>query len=271
MKQDIARYVNHCKICQQVKYDQQRPSGFMGSYRGVAKPFEMISTDVLGPLPRSSAGHKYLFVVMCTFTKFPLLFPLREITASTIAKQLEDDVFMLFEVPSYIICDNGSEIRGKQVQELSRSYNIKLLYNARRHAQANPIERVNKTLGPMLRAYIGENHRHWDRNIAKYGFALRSAKHEATSYSPAYLNFGRELIAINEDADPTNSSEEASQVEESSAYGDRWKELKNIYKDVNGKLREAHEKQAERYNLRRREVVFKEGSLIGSKEKLSHI
>lgn len=262
LRQDVAKYVSRCRVCQQMKFDQQRPSGLMGAYRGVCKPWVMISADLLGPFPRSSAGYKYLLVVLDTFTKFPLLFPLREATAAAVAKRLEEDVFLMFGIPSYIICDNGSEFIGKKITQLAEEYKVKLLYNAKRHAQANPTERYNKTLGPMLRAYVGDNHRHWDREIHKLGFALRTAKHESTGYSPAFLNFGRELSAVNDNADIDNSSGQVPEVETASSHGKKLEDLRKLYNTVDKKLRESHAKNAARYNLRRRPLQFEEGSQV---------
>lgn len=261
MRQDVAKYVRQCKVCQQTKFDQQKPAGLAGAYRGVDKPFVMLSADLIGPFPRSSSGHKYILVVMDTFTKLPLLFPLREATASAVAKRLEEDVFLMFGIPSYIICDNGSEFTGRKFKQLAEAYKVKLLYNASRHPQANPTERLNRTIGPMLRAYVGENHRHWDQAIPKIAFALRTAKSEATGYSPAFLNFGRELFAV-QDADQTNTPDRVPEVGDAVSYGSKIRDLQKIYHYVAERLKEAHARNAHRYNLRRRSVEYSEGSKV---------
>lgn len=51
---------------------------------------------------------------------------------------------------------------------------------------------VNRVINTMIRSYIKDNHQSWDENLHKFGFALRTAVHEVTGFSPAYLNFGRE-------------------------------------------------------------------------------
>lgn len=40
---------------------------------------------------------------------------------------------------------------------------------------------------------MGNNHRDWDVGLSQYAMALRTALHESTGFSPAYLNLGREL------------------------------------------------------------------------------
>lgn len=260
MRKDVAKYVSKCRTCQQSKAEQLKPAGEMGRQRCVDKPWSMIAADLIGPFPRSTSGHKYILVVVDTFTKFVLLFPLRAATASLVSKNLERDVFLMWGVPDYLICDNGSEFTGKCVKTLATEYKVKILYNARRHPQANPSERVNKTLGNMLRSYVGENHRHWDRDLAKIAFALRTAQHEVTGYTPAYLNFGREL---NIEGDKNSEDDERlPEVVDGTSYGSKVQELKKIFKDVEQRMKKSFEKNAARYNLRRRSLEFKEGDIV---------
>lgn len=256
MRKDICTYVSRCRTCQQSKDECLKPSGFMGERRGVNKPWIMLAADLMGPFPRSSSGFKYLLVVTDTFTKFPLLFPLRAATATSVAKHLENDVFLIFGIPKYVICDNGSEFSGRPVKTLAAEYKVKILYNASRHPQANPVERINKTLGNMLRSYVKENHRLWDKDLAKFGFALRSARHEATGYTPSFLNFGREMnLNVEVSKEDTAAIPE---ILDNSQYGAKLKDLQKIYNEVGEKLSRTYNKNAERYNLRRRHIEFKE-------------
>jgi hypothetical protein len=260
MRKDIASYVKRCKICQGVKYDQQKPSGLMGKRRGVDQPWKMIAADLMGPFPRSTRGFKYLLVVTDTFSKFTLLYPLRSATSKIVSQHLEDDVFMVYGVPDYIICDNGSEFVGAPVKNLAKAYKVKLLLNPSRHPQANPAERVNRNIITMLRAFIGENHRQWDKLLPQVGFALRTAVHETTGYSPAFVNFGRELPTCGKGSE--NEVEDTPEVEDCGEYVSRLQELQEICREVAEKIAEAHKKNSKHYNLRRRPNQFKEGDLV---------
>lgn len=264
MRQDTATYVSKCKICQSVKYDQRKPAGMMGELRIVSEPWKMVATDLMGPFPRSLKGFKYILVVTDTFTKYSVLFPLRSATAKTVAQRLEDDIFMVYGVPQYLICDNGSEFVGAAVKKLALDYKVKTLYNASRHPQANPTERVNRNIITMLRAYVGENHREWDQRLAQVGFALRTAVHETTGHSPAFLNFGREPAASGEGSSLLVDQVPAVQ-EDCTVQTSRLQELRNLYQDITQKLRESHQKNSHHYNLRRRPQEFKVGDLVWKK------
>lgn len=55
MKVDIRRYVASCKVCLSQKATNVSRPGFMGKEKIVKFPFQMISVDLVGPLPRSSS------------------------------------------------------------------------------------------------------------------------------------------------------------------------------------------------------------------------
>ena len=55
------------------------------------------------------------------------------------------------------------------------------------------VERMNRTLGPMLRAYTNEHQDDWDEYLPFCALAYNSSCHSSTSYSPNYLMFGRDF------------------------------------------------------------------------------
>lgn len=40
----------------------------------------------------------------------------------------------------------------------------------------------------MVASYVGDNHKHWDKYLPEFRFALNSAVHEFTGVTPAELN-----------------------------------------------------------------------------------
>lgn len=51
-------------------------------------PFLRIIMDVMGSLPRSSAGHQYILVLIDYSTQYPEVIPLRVVTAPQITEEL---------------------------------------------------------------------------------------------------------------------------------------------------------------------------------------
>ncbi|XP_063917127.1 uncharacterized protein LOC135132846 [Zophobas morio] len=75
---------------------------------------------------------------------------------------------------------------------LAKEFGSQLWFNCKYLPQVNPVERVNKVVGAAIRSYRKDKlHDRWDSNIHEIGYALRTAVHESTGYTPVFLNFGR--------------------------------------------------------------------------------
>lgn len=99
------------------------------------------------------------------------------------------------------------------------------------------------------------------------GFALRTAYHETTQHTPAFLNFGRELTSVTGAGFDILREGETPTVGDCEDHSEKLQELKEIHKDVVTRLKEAHKKNAKRYNLRKRPAEFSEGARPCSEEK----
>jgi len=62
--------------------------------------------DIVGPLPRSCSGKKYVLVVCDYATRYPKAIPLQSIDAEHIAEELVK-LFTWVGVPSEILTDQG--------------------------------------------------------------------------------------------------------------------------------------------------------------------
>jgi len=96
----------------------------------------------------------------------------------------------------------------------------------------------------MIAQYVGRNHRYWDQRIAILQFAYNTARHEATGYTSAFLNHGRELNGPhpNERRYPATTA----------APETNHRCLKEAYEIVQANLARAFQRQAKHYDLRRR-------------------
>lgn len=194
MRQDVAEYVRRCVVCAAHKSDLAVPTNKIATHEKPSRPWELISTDLMGPLPRSSKGFAYILVATDYLSKFSLVFALRSATAAAVVKRIEEDVFLLFGVPRLIICDNGPQYRSREFQNLANSYRVKVQYTAYYNPRANLMERVNRSLKTMLATYVGENHKKWDVNLQAIACALRTARHETICLLLYFVNFGRDMV-----------------------------------------------------------------------------
>ena len=66
-----------------------------------------IATDVLGPIPATEAGNKYILIIADYFTKWVEVFPLPNREAKTVADKLVNEVICRFGTPLIIHSDQG--------------------------------------------------------------------------------------------------------------------------------------------------------------------
>lgn len=265
MASDISRHVRQCTVCQSLKPVQQLPAGMMGSQRIVDNPWQMVSTDLMGPFPMSSKQNRFLLVIADCFTKYTLLFPLRTATAEKIAQIIEQEVFLVFGAPQYVICDNGTQYTSKRFVDKVTEYGGKILYNPNYHPQANPTERINRVLKTMIASYVKDNHRSWDKNLPQLRHAICTATHEATGFTPAFLNFGRELHLSGTSYRKLEEDGYAPRLGQRESRAELLKELPAVYAEVTDRLQRAHEKNSRIYNLRRRPLQFQPGDVVWRK------
>lgn len=263
MKYDITKYVNKCTVCLASKPVQKKTCGLMRSHPKVSRPWVMISTDLIGPLPRSSSGHRFLLVISDYFSKYSLLYPLRTATASKVTEILEKEIFLVYGVPKFILVDNGVQYKSKQFRKMVDGYGSKVIYNCYFHPQANPCERVNKVIKTMLISYIKNNdQKKWNANLSQIGCALRTCYHEVTGVSPYFANFGREMILnpeYHDKLDVNNLDFDYSKLLP------RSEAMQKLFADIKDRLMKAYTKQSFYYNLRRRDLQFNPGEYVWRK------
>ena len=190
---DVRAYIAGCDKCSKRKSPQKTKRAPMGMVQ-VSCPMDRLATDILGELPETENGNRYILVVSDYFTKWTESFPMRNMEASTVAKIIVEEVIVRYGVPSYIHSDQGRQFESKLFQEVCDILNIKKTRTTPYHPQSDGmVERFNKTLVTMLSSYVSEHQRDWDKYIPYVMMAYRSAEHETTGQTPNRLMLGREV------------------------------------------------------------------------------
>ena len=92
MTQDTKLYVKSCSVCNKNKKPTKTPRAMLEQYHA-GFPMERVHMDILGPLPVTKLGNKYLLMVIDQFTKWLECFPIATQTADVVAKTLVDNFF----------------------------------------------------------------------------------------------------------------------------------------------------------------------------------
>ena len=113
-KDEIRSWVGSCLQCQQRNPPVPLPQAPLETIQ-VNYPFEKIPWDIMGPLPITDQGNKYILVITDLFTKWVEAFPLKETSSISLAKVLVDEVVCRFGVPASIHSNQGANFAVKSL------------------------------------------------------------------------------------------------------------------------------------------------------------
>ena len=129
----------------------------------IEKPFERITMDVIGPLPKTAAGKQFVLVISEYATSYPEVYVMTTITATSVAEKLMD-LFSHHGVPREILTDQGINFMSELLQELHKLLGIKSIHTSPYHPQTDGlVERFNQTLKQMLKKVLMTDRRSWDK------------------------------------------------------------------------------------------------------------
>ena len=193
LQSDVRSYIAGCDACSKRKGPIPSKRAPMQIVRS-GFPMERIAIDILGELPETPRGNKYIVVIGDYFTKWTEALPIPNMEACTVAKVLVENVLCRFGIPQVIHSDQGRQFESNLFQEMCKLLGIHKTRTTPYHPQSDGmVERFNRTLAAMLSAYVSENHRDWDEQLPYVTMAYRSTEHETTGMSPNMLMFGREV------------------------------------------------------------------------------
>ena len=152
MAEDAKGYVRRCEECQRQKSERRKPPGLMGSSPRVKRPFELLCSDLIGPLPSSSKGNTSLLVCVDFFSKFVFLKPLRDAKARVVCDFIENEIFLVYGCPRVMRVDNDPQYKSKEFVWLCARYNVEIGPNIRYTPPKNLTERYNQCVETMLRS-----------------------------------------------------------------------------------------------------------------------
>ncbi len=193
MECDIALYVSSCKLCKQFKHERspKRPKG-----RLIARyPFDKVAIDVTGPLKMTRSYNKYILGIVDHFSKFAVLVPLRSIDSNSIIEALFSRWISIFGTPNSLHSDRGSNLNSYQMLQMCQELGIRKTSTTPYYPQGDGvIERLFKTIKPMLGIVTKEREIEWDKALPIVEFGIRNTRSRRTGFTPNEVVFGKNLM-----------------------------------------------------------------------------
>ncbi len=190
VKRAVEDYCRQCATCQKTspKVIYRNP---LVPLPIIETPFHRIAMDILGPLPKSSQGHRYILVILDYATRYPEVIPLRAATAKAVARE----TFLLFSrvgIVEEILTDQGTCFMSKVLKEMCKFLKVSQIRTSVYHPQTDGlVESFNQTLKQMLRKVIEVDGKNWDQLLPYVLFSIREVPQSSTGFLPFELLYGR--------------------------------------------------------------------------------
>jgi len=184
LRTEVEDWCNKCDICFKIKPTNKKQKAPMKMY-GVGEAMERVAVDILGPLPTSRKGNRFIIVIADYFTKWVEAYPVPNHTAEMVAETIATNFFTRFGLPVTIHSDQGRDFESKLFQQMCELLGIEKTRTTPWNPQSDgTVERMNRTLETMLREKVSENQLDWDDHVAISCAAYRAVPHEAMRKTP---------------------------------------------------------------------------------------
>jgi transposase InsO family protein len=227
----------------------------------VGEPMERVALDISGPWPLSESGNKYILVVTDHLTRWSEAYHIPDQEAKTIAETFVTQFVARFGSPRLVHTDQGRNFEARLFKEMCNLLGIKKTHTMPFRPQSNGIvERMNKTIGSLITAFISENQWTWDKDLSILMMAYRATPHETSGFTPTELMLGRQIsmpIDIQVGLPPESEPQEELQY-----LVDLRERLEDAYAIARENLKAGAERQKRYYDLSADHEKFQPGDLV---------
>ena len=190
MVEDIKRKSKMCAPC--LAKARLKTKDCVYKPRKSGFPGERLNIDLVGPLPKTRNGNKYILTIEDSFSRFVQAIPIKTKEAIHVAEALVEHHICVFGCPLEILSDQGKEFVNKTWAELCQRLEIKKKETPPYNPNSNPVERFHRTLNAIFRTFLDREDPGWERYLPMACMAYNSKVHSATGQTPFVAWMGRE-------------------------------------------------------------------------------
>jgi hypothetical protein len=191
MRKDITSWVHCCVPCRLAKRGKVNKAVLEKSFTGERN--HRIGIDIIGPLPETKDGNRFILTICDYFTKWVECVPLVRHTGRNVCNALFNRWVVPMGVPGWVHSDQGSDFESEVMTQLCQLLKIsKTRTNPYRPRSAGLVERHNGTIKRMLETVVDGQRDEWDLHLPMVMMAYRATPHSSTGFSPNMMMFGTE-------------------------------------------------------------------------------
>ena len=192
MRKDVIEYCQNCLTCLKTNptYTHQRAP----LCNIISTEFnQRVNCDIIGPLPATHDGNKYILTIVDCFSKYIVCVPIKSMTAEEIANCLLIHWISKFSVFKIFQTDNASDYRSALIKQLCKLLGVTKTFSTPYMPSVNgQAENINKSIKQFLLKYVAENNPlTWDTALPLFNFVYNTTPHYSTKVMPFQVVFGR--------------------------------------------------------------------------------
>ena len=251
MDRHLKNFAEKCSLCQKHK-GRPHPKVAQRRYPIPDRPWDAISTDLIGPMPSTKARGKFILVCVDFLTRYTATAALTTKSAPEVAEALAK-IFCEHGVPSTLLSDNGLEFRNAVMKQLAEKMGFKHHRIACYHpASQGLVERKNAAITQVLRQLCEERGADWDKCLPFATHAVNCAYTSSIQDTPYFLYRHRDpTTPIFNLAHPKTTTKSPEGMESST---EKWKATYDI---VRGNLMEASDRRIQYQQKKAHECKIK--------------
>ncbi|GJT37534.1 hypothetical protein Tco_0937399 [Tanacetum coccineum] len=198
----LFEYVGKCLTCSRVKAECQKPSGLLIQPNIPTCKWERITMEFVTKLPKTSSGHDTIWVIVDRLTKSAHFIPTRATDSmETLTRLYIKEIVSRHGVPISIISDHDSHFTSRLWQSLQNALGTQLDMSTKYHPETDgQSERTIQTLKDILRAYVIDFGKGWERHLPLVEFCYNNSYHasiKATPFEALYAARDRQISYAN--------------------------------------------------------------------------
>ena len=156
------------------------------------RPFELIAIDLVGPLPESMQGNKYIFTCIDHAIGWVEAYPIPDKRCVTVEGVIKNRLFPQHGYPQILLFDNGKEFNNAEWLKALGQHGIEVRRSTAYHPETNGrLERFHRTIKEMISRLVNNRPGEWENRLGAALLAYRNNVSTVTGYTPFFLLYGR--------------------------------------------------------------------------------
>ncbi|KAI4293409.1 hypothetical protein PAPHI01_2683, partial [Pancytospora philotis] len=194
----VRRAIKECSLCQQFNEGREKTRSYTIAAR---EPFETVGIDVVGPLPETKRGNRYVLVAVDYLTHWCEAEAVPEKTGEAIQRFIQERLCTKWATPKRLLSDNGREFIGDKLKQFLTKNDVAHVFSSPYYPQGNGlVEKTNHSLMRKVWKLAASNKAAWDWHLPAALRGYNISFQRRMGWSPVQILCGKNARDIDSTA-----------------------------------------------------------------------